>query len=131
VRVVYKCGYVVCMSIQWEGGYIHKPICIQSSSVSGSSATAFSSANLKGKIFLKTHSPHPYGINFELRCCSSSNDAVAVRAAILPLLVYRDGGSNRDVLMRGKRHVIGLDGDGGGSGEDEGDEGIHRIWVGN
>jgi len=97
VIIVYKCGYVVCMSIRCERGYIHKPIC-----VSGSIATAFSSANLKGKILPKTHSPHPCGINSELRCCSSSNDAIAVRAAVLPLLIYRDGGGNCDVLMRGK-----------------------------
>ena len=120
------------MSIRCERGYIHKPICIQNSGVSGSSATAFSSANLKGKILLKTYSPHPCRINFDLRCCSSSNDAIAVRAAVLPLLIYRDGGGNRDVLMRGKRHVVSLDSDGGGGGgEDECGEGIHRIWVGN
>jgi len=87
-------------------------------------STSLISATCTIATLLEIHSPFVQCNLRELGSRSSSDDTVAVRAAILSLLVRRDGGGNHDVLMGRERHMFGLDG-GGGGGEDEGGERIH------
>jgi len=87
-------------------------------------STSLISATSTIVTLLEIHSPFVQCNLRELGFRSSSDDTVAVRAAILSLLVRRDGGGNHDVLMGRERHMFGLDG-GGGGGEDEGGERIH------
>ena len=89
-----------------------------------SAGTSLISATCTIATFLGIHSPFVQCNLRELGFRSSSDDTVAVRAAVLPLLVGRDGGGNHDVLMGHERHMFGLDG-GGGDGEDKGGERIH------
>jgi len=89
-----------------------------------SAGTSLISATFTIAILLEIHSPFVQCNLRELGSRSSSDDTVAVRAAILPLLVRRDGGGDHDVFMGRDRHMFCIDG-GGGGGEDKGGERIH------